>query len=219
MKRSTASRRKLPPRVLIFGEDRHDGDAIRELIKAISPSLPVPTVLREPVVYIKGADPAKIKKNADKIAGAVDAEREKGPIKAIFVHQDCDACEPAHVPLARTIEGALAVAGVENGHAVTPAWELETWWLLWPKAVKAVSAQWRAPDQYSGKDLGRIRDAKEVLKRAIRPAGLKKDQKFHEYTESDSPLIAAKVRELGLIDAPTAQSASFEAFRAVVKAL
>lgn len=172
---------------------------------------------RTPVVYIKDADPEKIKRNAAEIAAAVDAERVKGAIAGVFVHQDCDAIEPAHEKLAAVIEDALAGVGVVSARAVTPAWELEAWWFLWPEAVAAVCRQWRAPDQYAGRDVGRLRDAKEALKRAVRPAGLKRSERFREYTEGDSPAIAAKVRELGLIDAPQARSASFDAFRRKVE--
>jgi hypothetical protein len=215
--RRKAGSQKRSARVLIFGEDGHDGEAIRELIQAIKPGGPTPTVRRSPVVYIKGADPRKVRQNASEIAAAVDAERARGPIAAVFVHQDCDAYEPAHESVADGIEAALAAAGVAAGHAVTPAWEMEAWWLLWPDAVAAVCQRWRAPTQYANRDLGRVPHAKEALKAAIKPADLKKGERFREYSEADSPLIAAKVRALGVIDAPQARSASFDAFRRKVE--
>jgi len=66
-----------------------------------------------------------------------------------------------------------------------------------------------------------VRDAKEKLTRAVRPAGLKKKERasFPDYVESDSPKIAEKVKSMGLIDQPEARSASFDAFRRRVLAL
>ena len=97
-------------------------------------------------------------------------------------------------------------------HAVVPAWEMETWWFLFPSAVAALHRSWRAPDQYLGKDVGKIRDAKERLRQCVRPAGARSTT-FRSYVESDSVLIAKKIVELGLLAPPwKAKSASWLVF-------
>lgn len=207
--------------MLVFGEDINDGRSIKALVEALRPGAPAPSVRRNPPVYMKGAEPSTIRRNASQIAKVVVAEAVKGPVRAVFVHQDCDAVEPAHLALAKTIEDALAAEGIEGCCAVTPAWETEAWWFLWPDAVAAVKAKWEKPDAYLGKDVGRVRDAKEKLKAAVRPAGLKKKERasFPDYVESDSPKIAEQVKAMGLIDQPGAKSASFDVFRKRVEEL
>lgn len=202
---------------MIFGESDNDARAIAELIRALRPAGPVPVAMRSPPVYMKDADLTKAYDNADDIATAVELAALERDVVAVFVHQDCDAIEPAHVALAARIEEVLVAAGVDAGRAVTPAWEIEAWWLLWPDAVAATRTSWRRPDDWVGREVGRIPDVKEALRRAIRPREGRRDKTFPDYRESDSPAIAAKVRELGVIDAPQARSASFDAFRRKVE--
>jgi len=64
--------------------------------------------------------------------------------------------------------------------------------------------------------LGLVRDAKEALRRALRP---KQGKPPRDYEESDGPRIAAKVRELGLIDKLDARRDSFNRFRDAVRAM
>lgn len=210
---------KRPPVVLVFGEDENDRESIKILIEALAPALAgrVQT-RRHPLVLIKGARPEEVPERAQRIAEAVDAERVRAEVSGIFAHQDCDDVEPAHEKVAEQIESALRAAGCD-AHAVAPAWEMEAWWFLWPNAVKAANPSWRSPNDYVGKNVGMIPNAKEELKRCVVPSDVKRGQRgFRGYRESDAPRIAAEVSKLGLADAPQAISGSYERFRRSVAA-
>lgn len=207
-------RRRGPRLILIFGEDDNDRKAIRELLGALRPDLPAAKLLRRPTVLIKDAALAKARSNAQGIAGVVRAAETRSTVLKVLAHQDCDACEPDHLETAERIEGELARASVD-AIAVTPAWEIEAWWFLWPEAVVAVHPSWRLPIP-SRQQVGRIRNAKEELRRAVRPRA-SRGRRGRGYVESDSPRIAAKVRELGLIHELKADSGSFREFRSKVE--
>lgn len=205
---------KLPSIVLVFGEDENDRESIKMLLGALSPDLArrVQT-RRHPLVLIKGARPEEVPDRAQRIADAVDAERVRAEVRCVFAHEDCDDVEPAHEHVAAQIESALRAVGCD-AHAVAPAWEMEAWWFLWPDAVKAANPSWRSPNDYVGKNVGMIRDAKEELKRRVVPRGVKSGQHgFRGYRESDAPRIAAEVGKLGLANAPQASSRSYDRFR------
>lgn len=188
------------------------------LILGLEPTAPTPRALRDPPVFIKGASPEKVRKNATQIAAVVDAMAVRYTVKAVFLHQDCDAVEPAHEAVAADLEQAMARAGVDNAHGVAPAWEMEAWWFLWPDAAVGVRASWRRPDDHIGRHVGRIRNAKEQFKKAVRPRGLnKKGRRVEDYHESDAPAIAEQVRALGLVTEPAGRSDSFERFRGSVR--
>ena len=91
---------------------------------------------------------------------------------------------------------------------------MEAWWWLWPDAIKAVNSKWRKPNR-KNKQVGLIENAKEALRRDLRS---KDGAQTHDYRESDAPLIAAKVRELKIVDQRHARSASFERFYNALKA-
>jgi hypothetical protein len=200
---------------LIYGESENDTKSIRELISALRPELAsLVQVRRQPHVLIRDARPEDVPDRAQQISDAVDAERAANDIVCIFAHEDCDGFEPRHEAVCRKIEDALAKAGC-SAHAVVPAWEMEAWWFLWPEAVQAVRPKsWRAPDDYVGAEVGRIKDAKEELGRKIIPKRLppEKHKTFPHYQESDSPPIAQQVRQKGLARKPQAKSASYERF-------
>ncbi|XXY20794.1 hypothetical protein WME88_14300 [Sorangium sp. So ce216] len=153
-------------------------------------------------MLIKGARPEEVPDRAQRIADAVDAERVRAEVRCVFAHEDCDDVEPAHEKVAEEIESALRAAGCD-AHAVAPAWEMEAWWFLWPDAVKAANPSWRSPNDYVGRNVGIIRNAKEELKRRVVPSDVKSGQRgFRGYRESDAPRIAAEVSKLGLANAP-----------------
>lgn len=205
-----------PPVVLVFGEDDHDRRAIKSLIEALAPSLIGKVQLRrQPLVLIKGSTPETARTNAQDIADVVSGDAVEHDVICVFAHQDCDAVEPAHVEVAERIEQELSQAGLSQAHAVTPAWEIEAWWFLFPDAVKAARPSWRRPDQHEGKEVGRIVNAKERFRACVRPPGAKPT--FTGYSESDSIDIAAQIKERGLAHQPQAISRSYEAFRARVR--
>jgi hypothetical protein len=197
------------PIVLVFGEDENDRKAIRELIMALCPNLiGLVETRREPLVLIKNAQRNEIKGRAQRIAHVVGRERRLRNVVCVFAHEDCDDVEPAHEAVAEKIERVMAEAGCEV-HAVVPAWEIEAWWFLWPEAVTACHASWSIPARYRGTEVGRIVKAKEEFRREIVSKGAANARR---YRVSESPIIAKKVRELGIVRRPEAISRSYERF-------
>jgi hypothetical protein len=186
--------------VLVFGEDEHDRRAIRHLAEGIRPDLRGKVeVRRQPLVLIKGATPEKARSNAQRITDLAKGENAARDVLAVLAHQDCDAVEPAHVVAAQRIEAELTAAGCPGTPiGVTPAWEIEAWWMLFPEAVGQVVQGWRDPDDWVGRDVGRVENAKEQLARAVqprpRPASPPRD-----YAEEDSIPIASNIVSLGLL--------------------
>ncbi len=204
-----------PKATLVFGEDDSDCDAIRELVMALRPDLPPPAKRRKPLVLVKGRAEAMARKNGCEIASVVAAAGVTNRVVAVFAHQDADDVEDAHEALASAIERTLADAKVPDPVGVVPAWEIESWWFLWPAAVAAVHSRW-APLARTGR-VGLIEHAKERLKQDLRPK--KKLEKARDFVESDGPRVAAKVRELGIVDATVATSESWLRFSRRVRSL
>jgi hypothetical protein len=212
---SRGGNRSRRPRVLIFGESINDTAALKELAEALKPSLAgrVQT-RRQPLVLIKDASPRDVPDRAARIVAAVKADEVAGPVCGVIAHEDCDNCEPHDLDVANKIEAALAPIQAEV-HAVVPAWELEAWWFLWPDAVAATHPTWRKPDDYVGRRVGLVQNAKEEFARCVSPRGRRDARRrVRPYSEADSVLIARKVRELGIADSPSAESASYDRFRA-----
>lgn len=190
------------------------GKRSEKLITALCPTLQGNVEpRREPLVLIKNASRKVMKDRAQKIAAVVARERRLRNVICVFAHEDCDDVEPTHEAVAEKIERALASAGCE-AHAVVPAWEMEAWWFLWPQAVTACQPSWSVPNRYRGTEVGRIVKAKEEFRRVIMPR--RSATRARRYRESDSPLIAEKVRELGIVRHPEAVSKSSERFVVLV---
>jgi hypothetical protein len=221
------------PIVLVFGESEHDRRAIKLLVEGLRPELAgLVEERRQPLVLIKNALPEKARSNAEKIAGIAKAEAKTRKVVAVLAHEDCDAMEPEHVRVAEKLEKELSEAGCPNPAAVTPAWETETWWLIFPEAVGMVVQGWREPDDWLGKDVGRIEHAKERLAKAVQPRPPRKSPRV--YHERDSIAIAQNIVANGLLRSfeggrrstphPSGstrhtRSASFEQFRIKVLAI
>ncbi|RYZ15755.1 MAG: hypothetical protein EOO70_06085 [Myxococcaceae bacterium] len=204
-----------PSRVLVFGESENDTHALRELIEALRPDLKGRVVpIRDPVAYIRDAKPEDVPARAEQIAKVVDIQRAVHEVSCVFVHEDEDGFEPGHEATCAKIEEALKKSGCP-AHAVVPAWEMEAWWFMWPEQVRLVRPKsWRAPDDYVGKAVGRIRDVKEVLMKCVMPLKMKPEKRnsFPDYRESDAPAIARQVREHGVAREPRAKSDSYARF-------
>ncbi len=200
--------------ILIFGEDDNDISAVRELVLALRPEHRLVKKRRSPPVLVKGIEEAKARKNLKDIASVVRAEQRRGQRCTVVAHRDSDAIEPAHEMLAKQIEDGLTREGIDQVVAAVAAWEIEAWWFLWPDAVAAVNGRWRKlkPPQ---PQVGMIPNAKEALRQVLRPRT--KGKRPPDYKESDSPKIASKVRELNLIDKPSASSGSFDRFAEKVR--
>ena len=202
--------------VLVFGESQNDTAAIVELVGALRPDLRVQAV-KSPLVLIRDANPRDVPSRADRIASVVRGFREDYTVRAVIAHEDADCVEPGHKAIAKKIEEGFRLAGLVAIAAV-PAWEIEAWWLLWPDQTGAVRKSWRTPDDYVGKQVGTIQDAKEVLTRLLRPPKYNKNN-FPDYVESDSVLIARRVRGEGVAQSPRADSMSYDRFRSSISAV
>lgn len=195
----------LPPRVLIFAEDSNDAEALKELVKAVIPAALI-KVLRDPPVL--GRDTAltkRIKMSATIAAFAHDAAND-GRRVIVVAHRDCDSIEPAHIEEARALKATLAAAGVANPVPATPAWEMETWWMLFPSALARTRGCWKKV-KYTGQ-VGMIFNAKERLQSDLHSGS----NRCPRYRESDSIAIARHVRELGLLNAARTRCSSLAAF-------
>lgn len=212
-----AKRTPKPKVVLVFGENASDTNAIRALTEGLAPDLKQHVqVRRQPLVLLHKMDPRTRTEWAERLAAVVRADAVIADVRGVLKHEDCDAIEPAHVSASITVEQALRAAGVEHVHPVTPAWEIEAWWFLFPDAVKVAFPSWRKPPSYAGKSVGHIADAKERFARAVRPLSAKPT--FRGYRESDSVRIAEHVRDRGEAATPQGRSASYDAFRSQVAA-
>lgn len=223
--------------VLVFGESEHDRQAIRHLAAGLRPDLASAIeVRRRPLVLIKNATLPKARDNAAEIAAVAAQEARIRPVLAVLAHEDCDDVEPAHEKVEARIEENLKRERCPGTPiAVAPAWEIEAWWLVFPEAVGRVVRGWRDPDDWVGKDVGRIRDAKEALAKAVLPRTRTPGGAApRSYEERDSVAIARNIAEdgsLGSFDlgrrttrsetgAPVhTRSASLESFRSKVLAI
>ncbi|NJP31926.1 hypothetical protein [Micromonospora thermarum] len=197
---------------MILGEDDNDRKAVQVLVAALRPDIPRGALkpLRKPMALVRNVPPQRLPSQANKAGALLRAVNVKTPIRAVLMHEDADEVEPAHETLITKIESSYRSLPWPV-LAVVPAWEMETWWFLFPDAVAAVRPTWRRPDQFAGRDVGRIRNAKEELKKAVTPQGAR--QSFQTYTEADSVAIAEKVVALGQLTPPWfARSASWAAF-------
>lgn len=204
-----ARRKRKPPIVLVYGEDKNDTTAIAELIVALCPALEGRIKAKTtPTVLIRDAKPTDVPTRVQRVAADVRAESVTRDVVCVFAHEDCDDFSPSHVSITKKIEDAFARADL-GVHAVTPSWELEAWFFLWPSALTAHRSSWSLPARYVNRDTGKIKDAKEELRRALRPQGRGSGR---DYRESDSRHIAAKVRELGIVNQLAGKNDSFRLF-------
>lgn len=205
--------------VVILGEDDHDRKSIQALVAALRPEIPRALLkpLRKPMALVRNVPAQRLPGQAAKVAALLRAVDVKTPIRAVLMHEDADEVEPAHEALIGKIEASYRSLRWPV-LAVVPAWEIEAWWFLFPDAVQAVRRTWRRPDQYAGRDVGRIRNAKEELKRAVTPPGARAS--FQTYSEADSVTIAEKAADLQLLRPPwLGQSASWAVFLTKVSQL
>ena len=191
--RRPKGRRKPRNRVaLVFGEDSTDTEAIKELIYAAVPNLDIPIKPQREPMILRDIPVEQIPSKAQTIVDTINAELVSNEVVSVFVHQDCDRIEPAHEELATRIEEGFRVAG-RAVHAVVPAWELETWWFLWPDAPQNVVRHWNSLAKYKNRNLGLIENSKEELRAALRPKR-KGGSPVRDYRTSDGAEIARAIR-------------------------
>jgi hypothetical protein len=201
--------------VLFFGEDQNDTQALISLSRALLPlDAPMDTKhLRRPPILRRDAAPKKRQSMASEIASFAQVLGVRRRV-AVVVHRDCDAVEPRHIDEAATLKADLVAAGVPNPVPATPAWEIETWWMMFPDALAATRDCWRRVN-YGRANVGMIENAKERLTRDLRPA----NRRCRDYAESDSIAIGGAIdrgRMTPRHDGPT--SASLKAFQTSLRA-
>lgn len=202
-----------PTDILVFGEDHNDCSAISHLVKAILPAgkKPKVTTMRRPIILARDAAGKKRAKMSEEVAQFARGYEKAGKRVTVVAHRDCDALEPAHVSHSAALEADLKAAGVSSPVAACPAWEIEAWWMLFPRAISEVRPAWRKVD-YGSQNVGKIQNAKERLTRDLRPPGKPNCRDFHE---SDGARIAEHVaKNLSHLERTKAQSESFTAFKA-----
>lgn len=215
------ARKRKKKAVLLFGEDKNDREAIQELAEGLCPALAGHVqIRRHPLVLVKNVNPVELASRKRSLRAQVAADRVRFDVRGVLVHEDCDAVEPAHEALAARYADAFKDADYRV-HPVLPAWELEAWWLLWPDELGEYRASWRAPTEFRGKHVGKLRNAKERLRRAVRPKRMTGDKakRFPDYEESDSPGIARLLRERGCLDSPQGRSDSYAHFQRELTAI
>ncbi|WP_295224828.1 hypothetical protein [uncultured Brevundimonas sp.] len=184
--------------VVIFGEDENDSRALAHLCHAVTKDETFDTkVIKRPPVLKRDAAPKKRQGMSQTIAAFADG-LSKGRARVIVVaHRDCDAVEPAHVASSQELEADLQAAGVKHGVAATPAWEMETWWMVFPAALASARRCWRDVD-YSNRAVGQIADSKERLTRDLRPQPAAARHRCPDFAESDGILVAESIRRFGI---------------------
>lgn len=214
-----SSQRKRKKCIIVFAEDETDQNVLRELMSALRPDLSAAIVTRRhSPVLINDVEASAIPGRIASITALIDAEKVTADVVGVFVHEDADNFPPHDVKLAEKIETSYAEAGYAVV-AVTPSWETEAWMFLWPKAVAAYRPKWHPLDDRP-RDVSMIRDAKEALRRDLRPKGKRaKTNPVPDYRTTDAAEIARKVRELDLARSPVGKSDSYVRFSAAVDGL
>ena len=198
--------RRRPSKVLVFGEDANDTRVVEELLCGLYPELAgLVTPFRKPPILMKDASPADMPDRVARISAIIDAEKATSEVIGILAHEDCDAVEPAHIALSQKIELNFQQRGYEV-FPVVPAWETEAWFFLWPAALHAYRPTWQKLSAQPHRNVGKIQNAKEALRRELRPKGATKTR---DYRESDAPGVAEQVRRLGLAGTPSGASGTY----------
>ncbi|WP_405899164.1 hypothetical protein OG242_18095 [Streptomyces sp. NBC_00727] len=195
--------------VVFAGEDRNDCEILAALIRAHRPDISDATKL------VRINDPVRLRrKTGPKLAAAVEvlvgkarakARQQRAELYGFVVHEDLDGYTNAHYEqIRRTLAGELArqCPGFRTALGLA-AWESEGWLLLFPEAFPHVHPRWRVPTHLLHKDTGRVKDAKEELKRGLGPP---------LFRESDGPAVAREAQQRGLIPSPRGANRSYEDF-------
>jgi hypothetical protein len=148
--------------VVILGEDDNDRKTIQILVAALRPDISRADMkpLRKPMALVRNVPAHRLPSQADRVGAVLRAFNVRAPIRCVLMHEDADDVEPAHEALISKIEACYRSLPWRV-LAVVPAWETETWWFLFPDAVRAAHPTWQPPNQYARRDVGKIRNAKE----------------------------------------------------------
>jgi hypothetical protein len=208
-----SARRRLPrrPKVcLFFAESRNDSGALVHLVQALRRDVPDCRIVNEPLILSAEAAREKKLELSSRIKSVVDALSIRAEVVGVIVHRDCDQVEPAHLVNAEELERLLAADGIPQPIAATPAYEIETWWFLWPQIASSIRNCWRELPSRN-RNHGLVENAKEKLRTELRPTG--RTHRCPDYAESDSVAIAKQVRDGGSVNTVVGSSESFSCFR------
>ncbi|MDQ0810003.1 hypothetical protein QFZ63_001717 [Streptomyces sp. B3I7] len=195
--------------IVLAGEDQNDCDIMAAFLRAHRPDL----VAAAKLVRIN--DPVRLRrKSGPDLASAVKtlvgkarakALQQRGELAGFVVHEDLDGYTDArYTQIRKTVAAELSRQshGVPTALALA-AWESEGWLLLFPDAFPYVRPHWKVPDRLRDKDTGRVKDAKEELKRGLgRPV----------FRESDGPAVAREALAHRLIPSPRGTNRSYADF-------
>ncbi|WP_351232255.1 hypothetical protein [Streptomyces sp. NPDC002133] len=200
--------------IVVAGEGNNDREVLKHLIGALLPK-PCPKI----VPITRQTHLAKAEKflqprvdDLRRLANAA-AATQHACLAGIVVHVDFDGAESAHYDKVRRRISAELVRtfGPEAKAALALAVsETEGWLMLFPKAFPKVRSGWNLPEEECRRDLGRIPNAKEHLKRLL---------KQPPYRESDAPSIMREAAQGGLITArPSGTNRSYTDFAGEISA-
>ncbi|MFE6765205.1 hypothetical protein [Streptomyces sp. NPDC057689] len=194
---------------MFAGEDRNDCDILAALIRAHRPDI------ADAAKLVRINDPVRLRrKSGPKLAAAVEvlvgkarakARQQRAELHGFVVHEDLDGYTNADYKQIRaTLAAELTrqCPGFRTAFALA-AWETEGWLLLFPEAFPHVHPRWEVPAHLLDKDTGRVKNAKEELKRGL---GLPL------FRESDGPAVAREAQQQGLIPSPRGTNRSYEDF-------
>ncbi len=195
--------------ILVFGESNNDQEALIEIARAIKPRTSVAfEKRRRPLVLLRSTEKLKTRRDtAEDIAAQIKAASVMDEVVSIVVHRDCDEVEPAHIRVAKELRDELRRVHVTNVVTATPSFEIEAWWMLFPKAIAKTCGAWRSID-LGKKHVGYIPNAKEFLIKSLRPKDPSKKARVDDYRESDGIQIARNAREMGLLTEEICQRCS-----------
>ncbi|MFE7579123.1 hypothetical protein ACFU5Z_30685 [Streptomyces sp. NPDC057521] len=195
--------------IVLAGEDRNDCEILAALIRAHRPDI------TDAAKLVRINDPVRLRrKSGPKLTAAVEvlvgkarakARQQRAELHGFVVHEDLDGYTNAHYEqIRKALAGELArqCPGFRTAFALA-AWESECWLLLFPEAFPRVHPRWKVPTHLLGKDTGRVKDAKEELRRGL---GLPL------FRESDGPTVAREAQQHGLVPSPRGTNRSYEDF-------
>lgn len=200
------------PVVLVFGESLNDARAVKSLIEALCPSLQnrVKEQARPPSLQ-RAAGQQPITRWMLGLRQVVEVVSRRTRVSCVFVQRDSDGPDPQG-RLAASTEPSMSQVGIDNGYAVVPVEEIESWWLMFPEATESLRTSWAGTLPTSRRTVDVISNPKEELVRRT----ARKDRR-KAYAEADSPDVARLVGSaIALGQPPRGASPSFERFKRAV---
>lgn len=176
------------PVVLVFGESLNDARAVKSPIEALCPSLQsrVKEQARPPSLQ-KSAGQQPTMRWMRGLRQVIETVSRRTPVACVFVHRDSDGPDPQG-GLAAGTEASMRQVGIDNGYAVVPVEEIESWWLMFPEATERLRTSWSGTLPTSRRTVDMTSGPKEEL---VRRTALNDQRKA--YAEADSPDVARLV--------------------------